>query len=934
MLKSPIIQRYITLILYAAVSTMLYQLLASVEVIEKLVSNYSRWIAEQHWLVQGIYFTSLLGLLYMLLVQTKVVPRFRNWSLHKRRFWSYPPLYTSALLSACVFCSLIFPLESVLLFSVLLVALREVLYFVSAKEKSKEKVIDSASISNLEKNPHQRPKTEKELLEWIEKEEPITDESQLWFDRKVYVERIAERLKNAGKAQHVALCGGYGSGKSSVTHLVEKRLKLPPANQHENSERKNESASNAQNTWFTININSWGIEPEAIGSHILRQILNELSQYIDASAFSPLPENYRNALKAKGGWVNVLNEFIGKSSQELASQLTDLDALFKVLNFKMLIVLEDIDRSSRSSELLSALALLVDKLKNLSHFHFIISVGYTKESANIVSRVCDYREDLSQESYIQIFDDFLQLWVRRAKNQGMWVSDLPEEMKLYFSLYPENKSRFSPLASMDKLVHTPRLAKSILRRVNDIWEIGRLMGEIDLIDIVILQTVREVEPDFYTVLKEQSRLDFEDILSTKDGGKENKVATQGYYFLAKEVYGYQREDVNKWPREQLKQKFENELNHILKKYPALAVIDPVIPIFDQYYSTRRMKHKRQRVFDLSYGVRYFNRFEREKLGSDELSDQEFIQELNAYKNNTTETKNRDVPEVFPFIKKLLSDEQYSNRFISPHFEDVIEERIKKQSFYYKLIEDIFKTLKSDTELLVQFSPSVSSDHLSNNLIKLVFDRLILEEEKKVSLYVNWLKYLIRHHFEVLHDWLEYVFRFGRDEKFYPTNRFNKHIIEIQDEIAGFIENSIYEHSLDKKFVKKGYGYLAYSARKQLSWERLNSPLASDEKYIHKTFSQRWGKVILALIKEPQHKEDGIHYLMIAMCFFFNRGEEQPSLDNDYIKYAQEHESLFDKVKEATLRYSRTDYEKAINSEYREMLDVWLNYLKTEKLSTC
>ena len=155
----------------------------------------------------------------------------------------------------------------------------------------------------------------------------MTDESQLWFNRSIYVDRIAQRLSTSTRAQHVALCGEYGSGKSSVTRLVEKKLKSESLISGSKAQLMPKFQMQNQ-TWLTININSWSVEPDAIGSHILRQILNELSQYIDISAFSPLPENYRNALKAKGGWLNFLYVFFVKISQYIYHHLQYFYALF------------------------------------------------------------------------------------------------------------------------------------------------------------------------------------------------------------------------------------------------------------------------------------------------------------------------------------------------------------------------------------------------------------------------------------------------------------------------------------------------------------------------------------------------------------------------------------------------------------------------------
>ncbi|UAA39333.1 ATP-binding protein [Paraneptunicella aestuarii] len=910
-----ILKRYLDLFILAIVVFALFKTVANVNFVQSGFNSYVRLITELHWIVRGLCFFSLLLGLRFLLTQLNVIHPKRKWLLRNILIaCKYPPVYVAAF-----FCIAIYAIGIVISRQVNLYTLNEVfwqflnfnpeipsllLFYIvfkllqvnlnaSGAESDDIPLPKRAGLKNVELQSTSQgaenkdvnlTNEEQELLDWLEREIPLTDEHLLMFNRDIYVERITSRYQASIKAQHLALCGDYGMGKSTVANLVCKRL---------------EKCGN----WVTVKIDSWGRNPDSIGSHILNHILEKLSELFDTSALQPLPENYRNALQAKGDWFSAFSQIMGHSDRDFNRQLETLDGILHTLDIKMLLVLEDIDRNPESEKMVSALASMIDRLNGIGHIHFIITISYTDESANIIGRVCNYREDLSGEVFIDVFDKFLTIWIKRAALENVKL-DRKYSGNLSLSEYITRLGRWNLTAydPFNTLVNSPRKAKAICRRVNSIWQKGKLLGELDLFDLLVMQVIRETQPHIYDEIKIQSRSDFKELWGADSYSNERNA---GAITLAERLYGYKRTVYKN--NNELRSRLSEEEAIVAREHPVLMIVALALPIFSRNYQSRRI----QRLSHVGFSSSYFDRFERETLAQGELSDQSFIRELVSYQYPESSGKAYSESE---FIIHLLINSQYQQRL--EHFSRAfqIQDENKRRLWYRKFLLDVLIIIKGKPKKYLQkniysVNPPYGFELLDNLFNKVRYG--YVREESLSRLRLRVVKFLMCHFFDGLHCWL------CRADKV--------DLYKLQKPIIHFVCKAIENDWLHREFVYGRHRLLAYSAKEYLSWDRESLNLKEDSTQERK-LNTGWHQVIRVLIDKSQKDGSGVHYLVIAMFFFLkmHTETEKPELHKEVINEVPL--ELMSWLREHTLKYSPSDFLQATSGGYHKEIVLWFKEL--------
>ena len=377
----------------------------------------------------------------------------------------------------------------------------------------------TSEIEPIETKEGPELKTLEDFREWFKDDSTIKSTERLEPDLQVYAKRVTERLQNGGDkyeknlAQHIALCGPYGCGKSSIVESIVNDLA-------KNSEK--------ESIWIHSDISTWGAASGNVAHVILSNIIDDISQYIDMCAFRALPKHYTEALKS-GGSVFQFASILLAGPVDIEGRFQKLNDVLKKTNHKLLITLQDVDRGTdeESEKRLNAIAALLDRLKNrnLSHINFIVAMGNENEvAAEVISKATDYREDIVRTDISRILISFIQEALKEAISPNgcviilshkSWAvrlhpKSVEDNFKIHtfssrteFILALEKRNSFfiEEVKALNAVIVSIRQLKKILRRVNQSWNSERLMGEVNLLSLLMVCALREIKPAYFTAFE-------------------------------------------------------------------------------------------------------------------------------------------------------------------------------------------------------------------------------------------------------------------------------------------------------------------------------------------------------------------------------------------------------------------------------------------------
>ncbi|MDN3378627.1 MULTISPECIES: ATP-binding protein [unclassified Pseudoalteromonas] len=370
----------------------------------------------------------------------------------------------------------------------------------------------------------------KDFQRWFKDDSIIKNKEELEQDLEVYANRITDRLRSGGDheegiAQHIALCGPFGCGKSSIVAAIANELRKSKKVEAELSdEEKLKIEQQNKINWIHSDISTWGAASGSVAHVVLSHIIDDISQHIDMCAFRALPKHYTEALKSGGSFFQFASTLLA-GPVDIEQSFQKLNDVLEVTNHKILITLQDVDRGTgdENEKRLNDIAALLDRLKNknLGQINFIIAMGNENDiAAEVISKATDYREDITQIDYSEITRKFIEESLVAAVNEGniliIW-DNLPkfrlEERALedsYTVLAVGNKqhliqvlrSRVNNLFNdevsvLNSTVTSIRTLKKIFRRVHQSWQPDKLMGEVNFLSLVLASCLREVKPLYF-----------------------------------------------------------------------------------------------------------------------------------------------------------------------------------------------------------------------------------------------------------------------------------------------------------------------------------------------------------------------------------------------------------------------------------------------------
>ncbi|WP_211183692.1 P-loop NTPase fold protein [Pseudoalteromonas arctica] len=329
---------------------------------------------------------------------------------------------------------------------------------------------------------------------WFKDDLPVQSTTELEPDLQVYAQRITERLLTGGDkegyerkgAQHIALCGPFGCGKSSIVDSIASELAKSPKQ---------------DGIWIQSDISTWGAASGSVAHVILSHIIDDISQHLDMCAFRALPKHYTEAMKAGGSFFQFASTLLA-GPVDIEARFQKLNDVLEATNHKLLITLQDVDRGTgdENEKRLNDIAALLDRLKNrnLSHINFIVAMGNDKlKSLEVLSRATDYREDVVFSNFsVKKLESFILIMINEAEKKGVVVFN--DDMNEFRNSQDEplafiaNKSLELELIS--NYLTTFRILKKVLRRTYEAWTSDAgLMGEVNIYALLMLYTLREKE---------------------------------------------------------------------------------------------------------------------------------------------------------------------------------------------------------------------------------------------------------------------------------------------------------------------------------------------------------------------------------------------------------------------------------------------------------
>jgi len=337
--------------------------------------------------------------------------------------------------------------------------------------------------------PESNPPTIDDLLRnqsvfeaWLLSEKPA--EVDLIGTQRI-ANRLAEYLKT--RDGNIGLVGSYGSGKSTVIGMIQQQLK--------------KSSDSTLPKILFVEQSCWGFE-DASGAvqQILSQAVDEVSKETDCFSLRSIPENYRKTFSAGGDWLRTLADLVIGSSDPI-EQFRKLSENLELINAKLVVVVEDLDRTKSSKfDRQEVLAVLQRLSKNTKRISFILAAGQTQSKDIDFAKLCERIEFVPELTTQNISGMII---ATRSICLGQYSKIRTREQENPWGYQRHCFFReFGMPTDLDfaiGLLNTPRSLKIALRRTYQTW-VNVLRDEIDFDQLFVVNSLRQMAPEVISFL--------------------------------------------------------------------------------------------------------------------------------------------------------------------------------------------------------------------------------------------------------------------------------------------------------------------------------------------------------------------------------------------------------------------------------------------------
>ena len=307
------------------------------------------------------------------------------------------------------------------------------------------------------------------IIKWAECDDPITSGEDDFLKFGHRVDFILEYLRK-DKRNTVAILGYAGSGKTSLTKLIEER-----------------GGSGCSPKLLFLRMSCWGFNDSAAAQQAaLGQIIKTLSERVDCFAIKGMPARFVKALSGTSNYWGSLLSFVTPKDPD--AQLKQLSPILRALDTRLVVVVEDTERNSTQFDL-EGIEGLLNRLRGIPGISFVITAS-PDAKINFV-RLCEHIEqipDLEAEAVVKVVSLVREYCRKKFSND----TDPVEHKPLLEGTFGIDGKYSSWAFQTAKLVHTPRKLKATIRRFCNDWDV--LHGEVDIDELLIASCLYVCEP--------------------------------------------------------------------------------------------------------------------------------------------------------------------------------------------------------------------------------------------------------------------------------------------------------------------------------------------------------------------------------------------------------------------------------------------------------
>lgn len=315
-------------------------------------------------------------------------------------------------------------------------------------------------------------------------ERPITDRCQDLFGRQSIATRLAQTAGVEGRP--LALLGPLGSGKTTILQLARTALEPlePPV--------------------IVAKFDVWAVpDPKEVPRLALNQIIAALDHHIDTIDLRTLPLTYQHLVAAEptGRLERIFGIHRGTDSIDALAQLTPI---LEVLDARLLLIVEDVERAGRQFDT-RHLERLLWALRQVERASFVVAADPARTDIDF-SKLCDVVElipsvdanvvaTVLRVAYDHWGTTFTDIDPHRDRPDGGKLR-LPNPSQ---GAIERHAGEFNAeTTAIVSLLKTPRALKHVMTRVDRAWQ--NLHGEADIDDIIVIAALRYGAEDAYGFL--------------------------------------------------------------------------------------------------------------------------------------------------------------------------------------------------------------------------------------------------------------------------------------------------------------------------------------------------------------------------------------------------------------------------------------------------
>ena len=415
-----------------------------------------------------------------------------------------------------------------------------------------------------------------------ESEEDLLDHAQV-------ATRFARILTGEGELPRTsaALVGARGSGKTTLLRWVAAELQ--------------EKDSEVWCCW----VSCWGIQDsKQLAGYVLRSLISRIGREVDAFDLRGIPDSYVRVLgETKLGALAWL--FPDSNERDVLEQTGTISSVLAAVNAKVVLFVEDGDRTGGKDFDHGHLERLLWRLRDLDRVSTVIALDHTRAQIDL-SKLSEHIERIPRLSTEVVRT---VLGITRDHCLDAFAFNRPakpgrdrDRLDLFRAddgglLHDVRRLHDRDVCdTMRDLIETPRRLKHVVRRVARAWE--NLYGEVDIDDLIALSVLRECCP---------SVLNF--LLANIDGLRNRP------------------DDFNKRP-EAAKRDWET----LIGADPTSAMAVPLVQVLG-LEQLRTVSHS---SWDVPQGIQhdeptdYFQRLMAEQLAPGELRDQTVLSDIESW----------------------------------------------------------------------------------------------------------------------------------------------------------------------------------------------------------------------------------------------------------------------------------------------------------------